>query len=70
MNVTFIGGGNMATALIGGLVARGVDTSGIKVVEVLHEARARHSEQFGIACVETPAEAVPLGDAEIGRAHV
>ena len=42
MNVTFIGGGNMATALIGGLVARGIATSGIKVVEVLPEARARH----------------------------
>ena len=65
MDVTFIGGGNMATALIGGLVARGVATAGIKVVEVLHEARARHSERFGIACVETPAEAVPHGDAVV-----
>lgn len=65
MNVTFIGGGNMATALISGLVARGIATSGIKVVEVLHEARARHTEQFGITCVATPAEAVPHGDAVV-----
>ena len=65
MDVTFIGGGNMATALIGGLVARGIATSGIKVVEVLHEARARHTEQFGLTCVETPAEAAPLGDAVV-----
>jgi len=65
LDVTFIGGGNMATALIGGLVARGVDTAGIKVVEVLHEARARHAEQFGITCVGTPAEAAPHGDAVV-----
>ncbi len=65
MNVTFIGGGNMATALIGGLVARGIAASGIKIVEVLHEARARHAEQFGITSVATPAEAVPHGDAVV-----
>jgi pyrroline-5-carboxylate reductase len=65
LNVTFIGGGNMATALIGGLVARGIDTAGIKVVELLHEARARHIEQFGIVCVATPAEAAPHGDAVV-----
>jgi len=65
LNVTFIGGGNMATALIGGLVARGIDATGIKVVEVLHEARARHTERFGITCVETPVEAAPLGDAVV-----
>jgi pyrroline-5-carboxylate reductase len=33
MNVTFLGGGNMATALIGGLVARGADTRAFRVVE-------------------------------------
>lgn len=65
MNVTFIGGGNMATALIGGLVARGIATAGIKVVEVLPEARARHAAQFGIACVATPVEAAPHGDAVV-----
>jgi pyrroline-5-carboxylate reductase len=65
LNVTFIGGGNMATALIGGLVARGIVASGIKVVEVLHEARARHAERFGVTCFETPAEAVPHGVAVV-----
>jgi pyrroline-5-carboxylate reductase len=65
VRVTFIGGGNMATALIGGLVARGVAASDLKVVEVLHEARARHTEKFGIVCFETPAEAVPHGEAVV-----
>jgi len=33
MNLAFIGGGNMASALIGGLVNGGVDARGIRVVE-------------------------------------
>jgi pyrroline-5-carboxylate reductase len=33
MNVTFVGGGNMATALIGGLVAKGADHRDFRVVE-------------------------------------
>lgn len=38
MNVTFIGGGNMATALIGGLVAKGADRRAFRVVEP-HQAQ-------------------------------
>jgi len=33
MKIAFIGGGNMAAALIGGLVARGVASSSFVVVE-------------------------------------
>ena len=33
MNVTFIGGGNMATAIAGALIARGANASGVRVVE-------------------------------------
>jgi pyrroline-5-carboxylate reductase len=39
MNITFIGGGNMASALIGGLVAQGFDASHIHVVDVSRETR-------------------------------
>lgn len=39
MNICFIGGGNMASALIGGLVAQGLDASHIRVVDVSHETR-------------------------------
>ena len=41
MTTTFIGGGNMATALIGGLVARGAAASGFHVVEPSADSRAR-----------------------------
>ena len=42
MRIAFIGGGNMATSLIGALRARGVDASFITVAEpvgALHELR-------------------------------
>jgi pyrroline-5-carboxylate reductase len=47
MDLTFIGGGNMATALAGGLAAKGFAPARMKVVEVLPEARARHAGALG-----------------------
>lgn len=41
MATTFIGGGNMATALIGGMRARGAAPADFRVVEPMAEARAR-----------------------------
>ncbi len=50
MTTTFIGGGNMANALIGGMRARGVAVADFRVVEPYPEARARLGAQFpGIA---------------------
>ena len=47
MKATFIGGGNMATAIIGGLIARGTSAAAIRVVEPSAAQRkrlaARHS---------------------------
>ncbi|HSD42999.1 MAG TPA: pyrroline-5-carboxylate reductase [Burkholderiales bacterium] len=62
MDITFIGGGNMATALIGGLVAKGFAPQSIRVVEVVPEARKRLTDSFGVKCLERPAAATPLGD--------
>jgi pyrroline-5-carboxylate reductase len=41
MKIAFIGGGNMASALIGGLIARGARPADLSVVEVMPAARAR-----------------------------
>ncbi|MFN2644348.1 MAG: pyrroline-5-carboxylate reductase [Burkholderiales bacterium] len=41
MNIAFLGGGNMANALIGGLIARGYDAQSIAVVETSASARER-----------------------------
>lgn len=62
MNITFIGGGNMAAALVGGLLGKGHAPAAIRVVELQHEARARLAAQFGVTCVGSVAAAAPLGE--------
>jgi pyrroline-5-carboxylate reductase len=49
MNITFIGGGNMARALIGGLIARGNASSALAVVEINADARETIAARFGVA---------------------
>ena len=41
MNITFIGGGNMASALIGGLLQQGYAATQIRVVELNAESREK-----------------------------
>lgn len=62
MKITFIGGGNMAAALIGGLIDKGHKAAGISVVEIQAEARGRLAARFGVACVDSVAAAAPLGE--------
>ena len=47
MKIAFIGGGNMAAALIGGLIKRGVAADGLYAIDVNEEVRAR-AQQFGV----------------------
>jgi len=46
--VSFIGGGNMAGAIIGGLIASGTPPTDIEVVEINADARANLSARFGV----------------------
>jgi pyrroline-5-carboxylate reductase len=46
MATTFIGGGNMATALIGGMLARGAGAGEFRVVEPSLDARRRMAERY------------------------
>ena len=53
MKITFLGGGNMAAALIGGLVKQGFSAAAIQAIEPFEEARERLTSSFGTRC--TPA---------------
>jgi len=44
--ITFIGGGNMASAIIGGLLRQGHPASALQVVEPWDEQRSRLAQQF------------------------
>lgn len=46
--LAFIGGGNMASAIIGGLIQQGTSANRILVVEPFEEARQRLTAQFGV----------------------
>ena len=54
MKITFLGGGNMANALIGGLLANGFSASEIAVIELNEDNRARLSVDYGVRCHAAP----------------
>ena len=57
-HIAFIGGGNMASAIIGGLVKKGVPANHIVVVEPWAEARAKLLADFAITALDTPGPAL------------
>lgn len=50
--IAFIGGGNMASAIIGGLIQQGRPASAFEVVEPLAEARQALKDKFGLTAQE------------------
>ena len=53
-SIAFIGGGNMASAIIGGLIKRGAPANSIQVVEPFEETRTRLQEKFGVDVRDAP----------------
>ena len=51
MNITFLGGGNMANALISGLLQQGSAPSDITVIEIDESARRRLTDSYSITCL-------------------
>ncbi|MEF8698534.1 MAG: pyrroline-5-carboxylate reductase [Candidatus Accumulibacter sp. UW26] len=54
MKITFLGGGNMANALIGGLLKTGFVASDIAVIELGAQGRAKLRLAYGVRCYEAP----------------
>jgi pyrroline-5-carboxylate reductase len=62
-SLTFVGGGNMARALIKGLIARGTPAGSIQVIEPAPSQRESLTAHFGVSCSDTataPALAVDV----------
>ncbi|MFT3755185.1 MAG: pyrroline-5-carboxylate reductase [Pseudoxanthomonas sp.] len=55
--IAFIGGGNMARSLIGGLVARGTDPASLHVAEPVAELRQALAGEFGVSVHAEAAQA-------------
>ena len=60
--IAFIGGGNMASALIGGLLAQGMAPTQIEVVEPSEAARSSLLAQFGVTAQALPGPGLRAAD--------
>jgi pyrroline-5-carboxylate reductase len=56
MNVAFIGGGNMARAMLGGMGASGLQTDAVRVLEPDADRRVELTRDFGVTAHETAGE--------------
>lgn len=56
--IAFVGGGNMASAIIGGLLRQGLAADQVEVVEPFAPARQKLQQQFGVQAREAPGPAL------------
>ncbi|PSJ16327.1 pyrroline-5-carboxylate reductase [Nitrosomonas supralitoralis] len=62
MNITFIGGGNMASALISGLLQQGFAAEQLQVVEINAESREKLKLEFGVWATHDLADGIAKSD--------
>ena len=60
--IAFIGGGNMASAIIGGLIRRGLPAAQIQVVEPFEASRASLAQQHGVHAQPAASDALASAD--------
>ncbi len=65
MNICFIGGGNMASAFIGGLIKRDFTAAQLRVVEINADNRVRLQNEFGVQATEKLSLGVAGSDAVV-----
>lgn len=62
MKILFLGGGNMANALIGGMLKQGFVAADITVIDPGPEARAKLTQTYAVNCLEMAAQLTSAGD--------
>ncbi|WP_265945174.1 pyrroline-5-carboxylate reductase [Dechloromonas sp. A34] len=62
MKITFLGGGNMANALIGGMLKQGFVATDITVIDPGTEARSKLTQAYAVNCVESASQLGSAGD--------
>lgn len=62
MKITFLGGGNMANALIGGMLKQGFVATDITVIDPGAEARTKLTQAYAVNCLEAATQLASAGD--------
>jgi pyrroline-5-carboxylate reductase len=62
VKIAFLGGGNLATALIGGLIAKGTEPGALSVIELNPAARERLAQKYKVHIATAPDATVHAAD--------